>query len=160
MYSKIAFMAMLLGTLLAGCTTTPTTRAAQEWQDPTRVTYTRLYCSADNESHFETITLDLPRVDAAPPAQPFFAKVNPTSRMVFAAFDAGWGSQDLRDRKFHPAPNAQFVIYLQGVMSITVTDGETRRFGPGDVLRVEDTSPCKGHVSVVGDRPSLTVVSR
>lgn len=80
--------------------------------------------------------------------------------MVFAAFDARWGAQDLQDRKFHPAPNVQFVRYLQGVMSITATDGETRRFGPGDVLRVEDTAPCKGHNSVVGDRPSLTVISR
>ena len=104
--------------------------------------------------------MELGRVDAVPPAPPFFVKVNPATRMVFAAFDAGWGADDLHGRNFHPAPAAQFVLYLQGIMSITVTDGETRQFRPGDVLRVEDTAPCKGHISVVGDKPSLTVVSR
>lgn len=80
--------------------------------------------------------------------------------MVFAGFGAHWGAQDVQARTFHPAPAAQFVLYLQGTMSITVTDGETRHFGPGDVLRVEDVAPCRGHLSVVGDRPSFTVISR
>jgi hypothetical protein len=80
--------------------------------------------------------------------------------MVFTGFDAGWGTQDLQAKKFHPSPAAQFVLYLQGVMSITVTDGEIRHFGPGDVLLVEDVSPCKGHISVVGDKPSFAVISR
>ena len=84
--------------------------------------------------------MELGRVDAAPPAPPSFAKGNAASRMVFAAFDARWGAEDLQSRSFHPAPAAQWVIYLEGVMSITVTDGETRHFGPGDVLRVEDTA--------------------
>jgi hypothetical protein len=104
--------------------------------------------------------VELGRVDAAPPAPPFFAKGNAASRMVFAAFDARWGAEDLQSRKFHPAPAAQWVVYLEGVMSITVTDGETRHFGPGDVLRVEDTAPCKGHSSAVGDGPSFTVIAR
>ena len=128
--------------------------------DPSRLTYARLYCSADNESHFETATVELGRVEAAPPAPPSFAKGNAATRMVFAAFDARWGAEDLQGRKFHPAPAAQWVVYLEGVMSITVTDGETRRFAAGDVLRVEDTAPCKGHISVVGDEPSFTMIAR
>jgi hypothetical protein len=75
---------------------------------------------------------------------PIFVKANPSSRLAFAGFDPLWGAQDLQARKFHPPPSAQFVFYLQGVMSITTTDGETRRFGSGDVLRVEDTAPAKG----------------
>ncbi|WP_410961572.1 cupin domain-containing protein, partial [Salmonella sp. SAL4457] len=71
-----------------------------------------------------------------------------------------WGTADLNGRNFHPTPFAQFVVYLQGVMSITTTDGETRQFGAGDVLRVEDTAPCKGHISVVGDRASFAAISR
>jgi hypothetical protein len=132
----------------------------QQSEDPSRFTYTRLFCSQDNESHFETITADLGKVDGAPPAPPSFAKGNPASRMVLAGFDRAWGIQDLQGRTFHPAPAAQFVIYLRGTMSITVTDGETRHFGPGDVLRVEDTAPCKGHITVVGDIPSFTAISR
>lgn len=146
--------------LLAGCSSAPLGSSVQQSQDPSRLTYTRLYCSPDNETHFEVVTVQLGRVDAAPPAPPFFAKANPASRMVFAAFDAHWGAADLEARKFHPAPAAQFVLYLRGVMSITASDGETRQFGPGDVLRVEDTAPCKGHISVVGDKASLTVISR
>ena len=146
--------------LLAGCSSAPLKPSVLQGHDPSRLAYTRLYCSADNESHFETATVELGRVDAAPPAPPSFAKGNAASRMVFAAFDARWGAEDLQSRKFHPAPAAQWVVYLEGVMSITVTDGETRHFGPGDVLRVEDTAPCKGHSSAVGDGPSFTVIAR
>jgi hypothetical protein len=146
--------------LLAGCGTAALKPALQATRDPSQLTYTRLFCSQDNESHFETVTADLGKIDAAPPAPPFFARINPASRIVFTGFEAGWGKQDLSSRKFHPAPNAQFVIYLQGTMAITVTDGETRQFGPGDVLRVEDTPPCKGHISVVGETPSFAATSR
>jgi len=146
--------------LLSGCGTASTRPAAPQSQDPSRFTYTRLYCTPDNESHFETVTVELAKVDAAPPAPPIFAKASPASRMAFAGFDPHWGASDPKAREFHPAPAAQFVIYTQGVMSITTTDGETRRFGPGDVLRVEDTAPCKGHSSVVGERASFSVISR
>ena len=146
--------------LLAGCGTAPTRLALPQTEDPSRFRYTRLYCTADNESHFETVTVELAKVDAAPPAPPIFAKANPASRMAFAGFEPHWGTPDLKAREFHPAPSAQFVIYTQGVMSLTASDGETRRFGPGDVLRVEDTAPCKGHISVVGDKPSFSVISR
>jgi hypothetical protein len=146
--------------LLSGCGTAPVRSSVPQSQNPSRLTYTRLYCTSDNESHFETVTVDLAKVDAPPPAPPMFAKANPASRTVLAGFDPHWGTQDLQARKFHPAPSAQFVVYLQGVMSITTTDGETRHFGRGDVLRVEDTAPCRGHISVVGDKTSFTMISR
>ena len=158
--TRKAGYAVIACILLAGCSTAALRASVQQTQDPSHLTYTRLYCSPDRESHFELVTVELGRVDAAPPAPPFFAKANAASRMVFAAFESHWGAADLQAREFHPAPAAQFVLYLQGVMSITVTDGETRHFGPGDVLRVEDMAPCKGHISVVGDKPSFTVISR
>jgi hypothetical protein len=129
-------------------------------QDPARFTYTRLYCTPDNESHFETVAVDLAKVDGTPPAPPSFVKASSASRTTFVGFEPRWGAHDLQARKFHPAPSAQFVVYLQGVMSITTTDGGTRYFGPGDVLRVEDTAPCKGHISVAGDKTSFTMISR
>jgi uncharacterized cupin superfamily protein len=144
---------------LCGCATAPPP-AAPPSQDPARFTYTRLYCAPDNESHFETVTVDLAKIDAAPPAPPIHARGSAATRMSFAGFEPHWGMQDLQARKFHPAPTAQFVVYLQGVMSITTTDGETRHFRAGDVLRVEDTAPCKGHISVVGAQPSFTLISR
>lgn len=146
--------------LLSGCGAASLSRATPQSQDPARFTYTRLYCTPDNESHFETITVDLAKVDAAPLPPPVFVKPSPASRMTLAGFGPRWGAQDLQARKFHPAPSAQFVVYLQGVMSITTTDSDTRHFGPGDVLRVEDIAPCKGHISVVGDKTSFTMISR
>src|SRR5262245_9427289 len=94
--------------LLSSCGTASVRRATPQSEDPSRFIYTRLYCTLDNESHFETVTVELAKVEAAPPAPPSFAKVNPASRMVFAAFDAHWGAADLQARKFHPAPAALF----------------------------------------------------
>ena len=145
---------------LAGCGSLSLPQPSSSARDPSRYAYTRIACTADNESHFDTVTVDLAKVDAVPPALPFFVKASQASRAVFAAFEAGWGSQDLKGRKFHPAPAPQYVVYLDGLMSVTTSDGETRQFNSGDVLRVEDTAPCKGHISVVGDRPAYTLVVR
>jgi hypothetical protein len=40
------------------------------------------------------------------------------------------------------------------------TDGETRQLRPGNVFRLEDTSPCKGHITVVGDQPGFLMFVR
>src|SRR5437870_989233 len=39
---------------------------------------------------------------------------------------------------WHPAPRRQFVVLLTGAVEVTVSDGETRPFGPGSVFLVED----------------------
>lgn len=143
-------LTVALGT---GCATLPA-------KDLSRLSYTRVFCTPDNESHFDSMTVELTKVDAAPPAQPFFARGSPASRAAFAAFEPGWGAHDLQVRKHHPAPAAQFVVYLEGSMSVTTSDGATREFRAGDVLRVEDVAPCKGHISVVGSAPAYTMVIR
>lgn len=108
----------------------------------------------------DTVTVDLAKVDAAPPAMPFFAKGSSASRAAFAGFESGWGTEDFKARKY-PAPAAQYVVYLDGLMSVITSDGQTRQFKAGDVLRVEDLAPCKGHISVVvGDRTSYAMVVR
>lgn len=150
--------AIACGILVASCGTGSIQLASP--RDISKFSYARIHCSPDNESHFEIATVEMAKVDAVPPALPFHAKASQASRLAFSSFDAGWGSEDLKARKFHAAPNAQYVVYLEGEMSITTSDGETRRFKPGDVLRVDDTAPCKGHISVVGDRPSYTMVVR
>ncbi len=45
---------------------------------------------------------------------------------------------------WHPAPERQLIILLEGEIEIEVGTGETRRFQGGDVLLVEDTSG-RGH---------------
>jgi len=136
-------------------------RTAQASHDPSRITYLRLYCTPDNNSHFQSVTGTLSETNFAPPAAPLYIGKNvPASTAFFGGFDAGWGAHDLESRLYHPTPAVQFLIILEGDFSITATDGETRRFRPGDVLRLEDTAPCKGHITVVGDKPGFTMFVR
>ena len=51
-----------------------------------------------------------------------------------------------RVQDWHTAPRRQFVVNLTGEVEIEVSDGETRRFGPGSILLAEDTTG-KGHIS-------------
>lgn len=130
-------------------------------QDPSQLTYARLYCTADGNSHFQNVTVDLRKIDFAPPAAPVhIGESVPASSTFFGGFEAGWGARDVQSRLYHPAPAAQFIIVLQGEFSITTTDGETRDFHPGDVFRLEDTPPCKGHITVVGDTPGFFMFVR
>ena len=53
----------------------------------------------------------------------------------------------------HRAPRRQWVVVLCGAVEVEVTDGSRRTFGPGDLLRAEDTDGT-GHVTrPVGDPP-------
>ena len=133
----------------------------QDARDPSRITYARLYCSPDGNSHFQDVTIELHKTNFAPPAPPINIGTDiAASKMFFGGFDAGWGAQDLENRLNHPTPAIQFGIVLQGMFSITVTDGETRRLGPGSVFRLEDTAPCKGHITVVGDQTAFLMFVR
>ena len=62
--------------------------------------------------------------------------------------------------RHHRRGSGSWRISWDGNVSITTTDGETRQFRTGDVVRVEDTSPCKGHITVVGDQPGFLMISR
>jgi hypothetical protein len=129
--------------------------------DPSRFTYLRLYCTSDGNSHFQDVTVELPKIDFAPPAAPIHIGGNvAASSAFFGGFEAGWGAHDLDSGLCHPAPAAQFIVVLQGDFSVIATDGETRQFRPGDVFRVEDIPPCKGHITVAGDKPGFFLFAR
>jgi quercetin dioxygenase-like cupin family protein len=55
-------------------------------------------------------------------------------------------SAEATDWEHHVAPRSQWVIVLRGRVAVTVTSGERREFGPGDVLLIEDTTGA-GHLS-------------
>lgn len=74
----------------------------------------------------------IPLVDSAEP--------QPATALRFSRVSGGY------DSDWHPAPRRQFVLILSGVLEVTVGDGETRRFGPGSVVFVEDTDG-QGHQS-------------
>jgi hypothetical protein len=129
--------------------------------DPSRFSYARLYCSADGNSHFQDVTVELRSTEFAPPAPPInIGSDIAASKTFFGGFGAGWGAQDLEKHLNHPTPAIQFGIVLRGTFSITTTDGETRRLAPGSVFRLEDTAPCKGHITVVGDQTGFLMFVR
>ena len=133
----------------------------EDSRDSSRFTYARLYCGADGNTHFQDVTVELREMNFAPPAPPInIGSDLSASRAFFGGFGAGWGAHDLENRLNHPTPATQFGIVLQGIFSITSTDGETRRLHPGAVFRLEDASPCKGHITVVGDQPGFLMFVR
>lgn len=64
----------------------------------------------------------------------------PVSTLQFRDFDA--------DSHFdwHPAPQAQFIFYLEGRVDITASDGTKKTFKAGDILFANDTQG-KGHIT-------------
>ncbi len=128
---------------------------------PSRFTYPRVYCTPDGISHFEDVTVELRETNFAPPASPVYIGGSVGASIAFfGGFRAGWGIHDFKTHLYHPAPAAQFIVILKGEFTVTAMDGETRRFRPGDVFRLEDTPPNKGHISVVGDEPGLFMFVR
>jgi len=150
---------MLWSTVALGVGITSSTAKAQD--DASRFTYVRLHCTADEQSHFADVTIDLVKENFAPPAAPIAIGGNKsTSRAFIAGFGAHWGAADLQNHLNHPTPAVQLFTVLRGVFSITVTDGETRKLHAGDVVLLEDITPCKGHITVVGDEPGFLLFAR
>jgi hypothetical protein len=105
--------------------------------------YVRLYADPAGDSHFEDVDLPLTAVDFAPPAPPaYLSSYIPATRCAFIMGPAGWYGD------WHPTPRRQFFIWLSGETEVQTSDGAVRRFGPGSVVLVEDTTG-KGHVSRV-----------
>ena len=139
----------------------PPAHAGESAHDPSRFTYALLYCTADGNSHFRDVTVELPSVDFAPPASPIhIGGTVAASSAFFGGFEAGWGEEDVENGTYHPAPAAQFIAILEGDFAVIATDGETRHFRPGAVVRVEDVAPCKGHITIAGDQPGFFLFAR
>lgn len=101
--------------------------------------YTRIYNDSEGESHFEDVAVGLDPVDFAPPAPPLnLSTPVAAERVVLCAVEPTWYGD------WHPAPQRQFYFQMSGVLEITVSDGETRRFEAGALVLLEDLSG-KGH---------------
>ena len=112
------------------------------------VKWTRLYCTPDNESHFETMSSALEQINFAPPASPIFiGGGGAASKIVFGGFEQNWGAADVQSGKTHPTPVVQWITLLAGKMVLRSTDGDSRTIGPGDIMHLEDSAPCRGHIT-------------
>jgi quercetin dioxygenase-like cupin family protein len=119
----------------------------------TLVTYPRIYTDSQGDSHFDSVTVEQSLVQAAPPAAPFYvSKDGPASKYRFYTFEPGWIGE------LHPAPTRQFLALLSGAVEMETTDGTVKRFAPGDLILLEDTSG-RGHVTRnVGDGYAMYLV--
>lgn len=117
--------------------------------------YMRVYTDADGESHFEDVTVEFQEINFSPPTPPVgLSAFAPATQWAFFTLPPGWGGD------WHPTPRRQIFFYLAGEAEIEVSDGETRRFGPGDAALLFEDTTGKGHQSrVIGtDRLVLAVV--
>ena len=140
--------------------TSATGQALENGAMPTAITYHQLYATPDGETHFREVRVPLTTETTAPPAQPIAqSTLQPATTIRHAAFPARWGVNDRDHRVFHNASAARFITVRQGVMWITASDGQTRRFQAGDLVEVLDVAPSKGHITWVGDEPVIMLFS-
>jgi len=59
----------------------------------------------------------------------------------------------LTEQPMHPAPRRQMAVILRGTLEVETRSGLTRRFGPGDLVFLEDTEG-SGHITRVVDAPA------
>lgn len=117
---------------------------------PISYTYTSLYATPDNETHFRTVQVQLDPVENfAPPAQPVcIGGSQVSSRAFLLAFPLKWGESDLKRGIWHPTPVRQFGTVLRGHIVTYASDGATLDMGPGDTVLMEDLAPAKGHITI------------
>jgi quercetin dioxygenase-like cupin family protein len=117
------------------------------------VKYHRIYADAQGGSHFDSVTVEQSLASGAPPAAPFYVSGDkPASKYRFYSFQPGWIGD------WHPCPTRQFLALMSGAVEMETTDGTVRRFKPGDLVLLEDTSG-KGHVTRnIGDGYSTFLV--
>ena len=136
-------------------------KATSSQLDASRFAYARLYCTPDNETHFADLTVELAKQNFAPPAAPIYIGGKQQASSVFlAGVEAHWGAAVLANHLYHPTPAVQFITVVEGIFSITATDGETRQLHAGNVIHLEDVTPCKGHITVVGDTTGFLLFAR
>jgi hypothetical protein len=108
---------------------------------------TRLYTGPDGESHFED--MDIPLED--------HGDIGRLSERIKATGIIFRETGEDYDYDWHNAPQRQFIISLDGEFEIQVSDGAVRRFGPGSILLVEDTTG-RGHISrAVNNQPRRSI---
>ena len=95
-----------------------------------------LYVDDKGETHFRDVQVEWKHEGRGGKTSDTFPATGIIFRQTPGTYDYEW----------HPAPRRQYIINLDGGVSIQASDGETRIIGAGEVLLVEDTSG-KGHFS-------------
>ncbi len=101
--------------------------------------YVRIYATEDGNSHFE----ELPYPD--------FRELAPNAGVSWRHFEP----DQLVD--WHTVGRRMYYVTLRGSAEISVSDGETRQIGPGDVSLVEDLTGT-GHRTQMGPEGRVCMV--
>lgn len=127
--------------------------SAETADDGSTLPYVRVYADDDGETHFadEELPLTLTgmwdgRHDAT--AAPFVTDEVVLRRVI----------EDRSVGHLHPAPAKQVIIPLCGEVEVEISDGSSRRFGPGSIILMDDCHG-NGHISrwVGADEPLFVV---
>jgi hypothetical protein len=119
---------------------------------PAKPSYVRLYSDPDGETHFEDVHLTAALERHGSGAQTAVAPLIPVEGLIFRRVVDPAISEEP-----HNAPYPVFIVTLAGAAEVTASDGETRIFGPGAVVLVDDTTG-KGHTTRdAGDVPRVTL---
>ena len=97
---------------------------------------TRLYTGDDNHTHFEEVDIPLNDLGDIGTLSERYSATGIIFRTNRPDYDYDW----------HNAPQRQYVIMLEGEVTIQVSDGEQRTFQTGDIFLLEDTTG-PGHKS-------------
>ena len=125
---------------------------AEQHQAPVRhmseaVQYTRIEATAAGGSRFVAGEIALEGHTVAAGVPPMLIGALPSAAGVVYVRSGAFDSAP------HPAPACQWVVMLRGTIEVGVSDGEARRFAPGDLVLAADTAG-DGHTTVaIGDRP-------
>lgn len=121
-------------------------------EEAAAIAFIRIYASPEGASHFGEVTVD---------TNPCELRAGPSGRRQGLAGarhrpDPPQDGPGLRQR-LASGPRRQFVLVSAGEVELTVSDGETRRFGPARVFLADDTTG-KGHrTRVVGSGGCIVV---
>lgn len=110
--------------------------------DPGPPSYVRIVADADGTTRFADVD---PHYEVVPPepgvAELWVGAGVPVDRLHVLTVLAHQQKPD-----WHRAPRRQFVVFLDGWVRLTTSDGEQRHLPAGSVLLVEDTTG-DGHVT-------------
>jgi quercetin dioxygenase-like cupin family protein len=128
-------MQRVIGSIAVLACLVPLARAADAPDAVPPLAYTHVYADSAGISHFRDESFDF---RSSRPGGP-----------VSHALGTGPGAMLLRLKPgavedWHNAPRAWYLIVVQGMSEVTASDGEKRRFGPGSIVLLDDTTG-RGH---------------
>lgn len=123
--------------------------AADQPASAPTLTYTHLYTDSNGVTHFKEGKLGF---EASRPGGPLRHALMDKTGAAFLWLKAG------QKEDWHVAPQRWLLVSVQGTSEVTASDGQVRRFPPGSIVLMDDTTG-KGHIThAVGRTDHIALV--